>query len=243
MLDIVTLERRWLRYKLKRYFPILLIIVSILLLLFILYFFISQTTVGEVNAISKPTLQSIKKNQPDTDTMQLEPSMQFIQSLPLETQNSNNTHVQSIVQKPLQPVIQKQPIVPVIKSQIQPVIPPPAPLLQEKSTNVIGIKRDSNEFNIAEIETRFKSNSNPHLGLYIARYHYDHGNYNEAYNYALKTNAINNSMEESWLIFAKSLIKMGKIDQAKKTLQMYLNQSNSENAKRLLDSINTENSK
>ena len=99
------------------------------------------------------------------------------------------------------------------------------------------MKRDSSTFDISEIENRFKENSNPHLGLYIARYHYDHGNYNEAYNYALKTNAINNNIEESWLIFAKSLVKLGKSDQAKKTLQFYISQSNSENAKNLLNSI------
>jgi len=99
------------------------------------------------------------------------------------------------------------------------------------------INRDTVTFDIHEIEDRFQNNSNPHLGLYIARYHYDHGNYSEAYNYALKTNAINNTIEESWLIFAKSMVKLGKSDQAKKTLQLYISQSNSDSARSLLESL------
>ena len=105
------------------------------------------------------------------------------------------------------------------------------------NTKTSSINRDTEVFDIHEIEERFKSNSNPHLGLYIARYHYDHANYTEAYNYALKTNAINNTVEESWLIFAKSLVKLGKTDQAKKTLQQYISHSNSDNARNLLDSL------
>jgi two-component SAPR family response regulator len=99
------------------------------------------------------------------------------------------------------------------------------------------IIHDNDVFNIKEIEERFRSNSNPHLGLYIARYHYDHADYNEAYNYALKTNSISNTLEESWIVFSKSLVKLGRTDQAKKTLQLYISKSNSEEAKSLLNSI------
>lgn len=196
-----------------------------------------------INTTPKPLQQLPKKNQNDSATIVLEPSMQFIQSLPIEIENKKAIEERPIIKEVIRSANQSHITTPINKPQIQPVTPSPAPLIQDKSANVVGIKRDSNAFNIAEIETRFKLNSNPHLGLYIARYHYDHGNYDEAYNYALKTNAINNSMEESWLIFSKSLIKMGKTEQAKKTLQMYINQTNSENAKNLLDSISNDPSK
>ena len=44
-------------------------------------------------------------------------------------------------------------------------------------------------------------------------------------------------MDESWIIFAKSLVKLGKTEQAKKTLQAYIGESNSDSARSLLDSI------
>jgi hypothetical protein len=50
-------------------------------------------------------------------------------------------------------------------------------------------------------------------------------------------------MDDSWLIFAKSLVKLGKEEQAKKTLQLYISNSNSQNAKNYLDSLNKETSK
>lgn len=112
---------------------------------------------------------------------------------------------------------------------------------KKTSTNVV--KREESPLNINELQERFQTSPNPSLGVFIARYHYDHANYTDAYNYALKTNAINNKIEDSWLIFAKSLVKLGKTDQAKKTLQLYISQSNSTTAKSLLDSLDKENPK
>ncbi len=129
---------------------------------------------------------------------------------------------------------------PIVKAQLPPITKFSHSLTKGKLTP---LKSDDAAFDIHEIEERFKNNSNPNLGLYIAHYHYNHGNYTEAYNYALKTNAINSTMDESWLIFAKSLVKLGKEDQAKKTLQLYISNSNSENAKSYLDTLNKENGK
>lgn len=170
--------------------------------------------------------------------MILEPSMQFVQSLPSSTANDPSPIPQKVVAKV---VIPPKIISPVTASQIKPLTQstPVAPSALQPSSpkKPSTINRDTATFNIHEIEDRFQNNSNPHLGLYIARYHYDHGNYSEAYNYALKTNAINNTIEESWLIFAKSMVKLGKSDQAKKTLQLYISQSNSDSAKNLLETL------
>jgi len=116
---------------------------------------------------------------------------------------------------------------------------PPLPKTQIplSSNKTLSINRNESALDITELEQRFKETSNSNLGLFIARYYYDHGNYSESYNYALKTNAVNSHIEESWIIFSKSLIKLGKIDQAKKTLQLYITQSGSETAKSLLENI------
>ncbi|MDD2828911.1 MAG: hypothetical protein PHW18_04995 [Sulfuricurvum sp.] len=246
MLDTHTLERRWLKYKFKHYLPH--IIISILSAISIIIFFLFSTSSSDKKQpqviITKPKVTKIAIKPVETkpnDNMILEPSMQFIESIspdikeapipqPVAAVNTKKVNVQ---QKVFTPVV----TTPVPQNTI--ISPPPVkPLLSPAS-----IKRDTATFDVHEIEERFKNNSNPHLGLYIARYHYDHGNYNEAYNYALKTNAIDSSIEESWLIFSKSLVKLGKSDQAKKTLQLYVSQTNSENAKSLLDSLNKDNSK
>ncbi len=84
---------------------------------------------------------------------------------------------------------------------------------------------------------RFEKLKNPALSLFIAKKYYAQGNFHEAYNYALETNRINPEIEESILIFAQSLVKLGKKEEAITTLKAYLNKTNSTQATVLLDKI------
>jgi two-component SAPR family response regulator len=86
---------------------------------------------------------------------------------------------------------------------------------------------------------RFKKNNSPALSLFIAKKYYEAEDYHNAYNYALITNNINREIESSWIIFSKSLVKLGKKELAIKTLQEYTGQSKSRSAKILLDEIQT----
>jgi len=249
MLNIPSLERRWFKYKIKSYFPYILFSILTVILIIVIIIFIH---LEESNKQTSPTLENQKSEniilQPKDINPEiiLEPSMQFIETM-TSTVNQSTTPSLSIPILPPKKVAIIQKIVPISPPAkiAQNIITPPSLITPAiKSTNQpSSIKRDTATFDIHEIEDRFKNNSNPHLGLYIARYHYDHGNYNEAYNYALKTNSINNTIEESWLIFAKAMVKLGKIDQAKKTLQLYISQSNSDAAKNLLDSFEKDVSK
>lgn len=249
MLDIQSLKRRWLYYKFKTYLPYIAVII-IFILGYTVYSILNKAQYSENSPVDIPSSAQKtsplppKESSPSAEVI-LEPSMDFMQNIePLSATESPTTsiiqpvtHKESVVHSP----ISTQAALP--KETIFQSPPAPKDLLPNKPTSnetkgpAPIVKRDESPLNINELQTRFQSNGNPNLGVFIARYHYDHGNYPEAYNYALKTNAINNKMEESWLIFAKSLIKMGKVDQAKKTLQLYISQSNSENAKNLLDSL------
>ena len=84
---------------------------------------------------------------------------------------------------------------------------------------------------------RFEKQHKPALSLFIAKKYYEQGNYKEAYNYALKTNNLNPDIEDSILIFCKSLVKLGKKQEAVKTLQAYLQKTYSVQASILLNEI------
>lgn len=101
----------------------------------------------------------------------------------------------------------------------------------------ITIKREETNHDLLEIKQRFKNNHNPALSLFIAKKYYELGDYAQSYNYALITNGINNDIEDSWLVFAKSLVKLNKKDMAIKTLNEYIKYSHSDNAKMLLHNI------
>lgn len=259
MLNITDLERRWLRYKIKRFAPVIATLIVALLLVPV--FFILNTNHVEEKKIQtpkpeKPVIPTLSSQ--SESSMELEPSMQFIETIGMdeEISQSSSKETPSIsaaatVRKSLKPSNPTPP-----KTSIKPALnvnPPPAysqqsntlqplkaPPVENKQT---GMVRGNMAFDIRDVEERFASNANPQLGLFIARYYYDHGNYNEAYNYALKTNSLNNNIEESWILFAKSLIKLGKVDQARQTLTLYTSKHNSEEAKILLNSLTKEGQK
>ena len=108
---------------------------------------------------------------------------------------------------------------------------------EPEKRKIITIERRDSQKDIKEIISRFKKNNNPALSLFVAKKYYELGNYEQAYNYALITNGINNDIEESWLIFAKSLVKLHKRDMAIKTLAEYIKYSHSGNARILLNDI------
>ena len=109
--------------------------------------------------------------------------------------------------------------------------------IQKEKSETISIKRGTTQDDIQHVLKRFKQNNNPALSLFVAQKYYDLGDYHNSYNYALITNEINNNIEESWIIFTKSLVKLGQKDMAVKTLKQYLEYSNSDKANRLLDEI------
>jgi hypothetical protein len=249
MLNIPSLERRWLKYKIKSYFPYILFSLLTVTLIIVIPIFIHLETSNKQTSpiLVKQKSKDINLQKKDINPeITLEPSMQFIETMTSTVSQSTtpSASIPVIPQKKVAIIQKIVPIPPPAKITQNVITPPPIISPAIKSTiKPSSIKRDSVAFDIHEIEDRFKNNSNPHLGLYIARYHYEHGNYNEAYNYALKTNAINNTIEESWLIFTKSMVKLGKTDQAKKTLQLYISQSNSDVAKNLLESFEKDVSK
>jgi hypothetical protein len=259
MLNISQLEQRWLRYKIKQFSPFIATLIVALLSVPIFFFFNTDHVEPKETQLTK----NVKKVAPVLPAplespMTLEPSMQFIETIgrdeevPLTAQLTPEIS-QTASLRAVKP--KKEPITTSSQTLIKPspntnsaaysqqaavIQPTKIPSPDNKPNTMV---RGNAAFSIHEIEERFASNANPQLGLFIARYHYDHGNYNEAYNYALKTNSLNNNIEESWLLFAKSLVKLGKIDQARKTLTLYTSKNNSEEAKNLLDSLNQEGQK
>lgn len=124
----------------------------------------------------------------------------------------------------------------------EPRIEPKKEEIEEISINIdkkssINIARNDEMEDIAHVIKRFNVNHNPALSLFVAKKYYQLGDYEQAYNYALITNDINNNIEESWLIFSKSLVKINKKEMAIETLKKYISHSHSSQARQLLDEI------
>lgn len=238
MLDIRNLERRWLKYKIKSYAPyigaVFLLLISLTVALPLSHDSEAPETAMAKEPLESPAKTTVPKSDETHDI--LEPSMDFVQSFQTSLPQTPIAAAPTAQNtKPLQQSIPAPKVLNVPESASIKA-PPPAisPLSGDKS---LSLNRNESKIDIQSVERRFKETSNSNLGLFIARYHYDHGNYSEAYNFSLKTNNLNNKIDESWIIFAKSLVKLGRVEQAKKTLQLYISDSNSESARSLLDSI------
>jgi tetratricopeptide (TPR) repeat protein len=185
----------------------------------------------------KPMIQ--KTTSVASKKMLIEPSLNFMKKMQSETSpyyNQSN-HNQIIAPKKKKKVLKAKPI---IEETQEVLVDETDNKVEEQAiekVHKINIERHNAKDDIAEIIQRFKKNNNPALSLFVAKKYYELGEYKKAYNYALMTNKINNEIESSWIIFAKSLVKLGEKDMAIKTLQAYIRSSDSNNAHVLLEEI------
>lgn len=207
-----------------------------------------NSTIEDNNLTAKETIPEpiaventvIAENQ---EKVILAPSLDFIRKIESDSPihyenrgrdnlNSTNTETKKIKEIPVAiKEEKKEEPLPVVVEKIEEKMQK----VDSKGSVNIKIKNDENE--IEEVIKRFKVNNNPALSLFIAKKYYQLGDYNKAYNYALTTNEINNNIEESWIIFSKSLVKLNKKDMAVQTLKKYIEHSGSSQAKQLLDEI------
>ncbi len=197
--------------------------------------------------ISKPdvtvkSIQATPKSDEALDSAQtLKPSMNFMKNIQYQAiqpqynqQKYSQEHIQNIqpkvkkIRKVVKPTVPQE-VIEEITTEITPV--------KKEEKSAISIERKETQNDIFEIISRFKKNNNPALSLFIAKKYYELGNYEQSYNYALITNQINSNIEASWLIFARSLVKLHKKDKAIHTLQEYIKVSHSSNAEILLNEI------
>ena len=262
MLNISELEKQWLKYKIKSYIPLAIIVGSSSIILGLLLSFSSTTSKKQSVVISiekniettastekntsfktQQVLKEVTKNNipvnevisskinienaiiGDVKKVKLTPSLDFLKKMQNSVQpyyKNENTYVAPIVE------------VANVETQIKTTIET-TPIVQDKPQ--INIERKNTHNDIYEIIKRFKKNNNPALSLFIAKKYYELKDYRQSYNYSLITNEINQDIESSWIVFAKSLVKLGKKDKAIATLKKYINHSHSNSAKILYDEI------
>lgn len=85
-----------------------------------------------------------------------------------------------------------------------------------------------------EVEKRFLISQDIDDSLFLAKSYYAKGNYQRAEYWALETNKLDESLEESIFIFVKSKVKLGNNVEALNMLKHYIKKSDSEEARNLL---------
>lgn len=85
-----------------------------------------------------------------------------------------------------------------------------------------------------DVEKRFYQSYDTDDSLFLAKSYYRKGEYKKSEFWSLQTNKINSNIEDSWLIFVKSKVKLGHRNEAIRILTSYAQKSNSSAAWNLL---------
>lgn len=269
MIDILDLEKRWFKFKIKSYIPHLIIGLSLIVIVAVILFLLnSKDRTSKVKIENKILIPLEKKELQNSTVVSLQTKVEENSTKnsvqPIVERRSETVQIQNEKKLVLTPSLNfmrtmqqdtlpyyeneeniKEKKVNKIKSEKKKVVTKPKaikkveikPVKEKIEKNSISISRQNTQEDIHHVIKRFKTNNNPALSLFIAKKYYELGEYHKSYNYALMTNEINNNIEASWIIFAKSLVKLNERDMAIKTLNKYINHSGSNKAKILLDEI------
>jgi len=112
------------------------------------------------------------------------------------------------------------------EKQIDPLLLPPPSLDEEKPKGFIKI--ETQEVNsIKYLKERFDKSHNIIFALMLADEYYIAKNYQESNKWAITANTIDADNEKSWILFAKSKVKLGKKEDAISALEAYLKNNKS----------------
>jgi len=256
MLNVHDLERRWLRYKIKSYAPIALGSLAFVITTVIAISFIGNSETAEPEEIVVQT--PIKKV--SSTPIEILP-VQTIIEVPQNTQEDYRGDNPSITQKDtsrlvlkpslhfmdniedgLNPYLEDELPIDDSSTDIMVQANPSSPTQQrvvakKKKKGGLVLSTKKSEKDLKDVIRRFKKNKNPALSLFIAKRYYELKKYQRSYNYALMTNEIDKEIDESWIIFAKSLVKLKQKELAILTLKSYLKTKKSTQAEILLRKI------
>ena len=111
-------------------------------------------------------------------------------------------------------------------------------VLPARKTKKIHFTSTSTNY-VEQMKQKFSKSNSPRDALLLAKTYYKNAQYGESEQWALSANKLDNSLEDSWLFFAKSKAKLGKKKEALTILVSYYKKSHSVKAKRLIGQIKT----
>ena len=237
MYDIKPLEEEWKKYKKKKRRPWFVLMFSIFFILLISFTFLNYKEIDSLKFNDKSKADVVANH---STTVLIDKALTT-----LETKKPKvNEVLQKNETKPMR-VISENGSMEIVED-----LPMPEALQTIKEPNAkietvekprkkmhLNIIQTSSVSAYKDVEKRFEQSHDTDDSLFLAKIYYSKKNYIKAEYWALQTNKINENIEESWLIFAKSKVKLGRKNEAIDILTKYIRKSNSAEAQSLLNKI------
>jgi len=240
MYDIKPLEEEWKKYKKKKRRPWFVLIFSIFLILLISLTFLNYKEIDFIKfydmskaeiVTNKSTTLLIDKALTALEIKKPKASevRQIAEIEPMTVTSNENASIEIVEDLPISEDLGtiKEPRVNIETTTIQE--PRKKMHLEIIETTSVSAYKD--------VAKRFHQSHDTDDSLFLAKSYYRKGNYKKAEYWAFQTNKVNGNIEESWLIFAKSKVKLGRKNEAINILTAYIKRSNSTEAISLLYKI------
>jgi len=247
MYDIKPLEEEWRQYgknKRKPYYIFLLVILLLGSIASMIFFKGKYTSFFSIPSVTKDGTLShtMKKERPLLIDEPLhsvqEHEKEVIKIIKPPRVVERSEYVENDI--PALPVVENIPVLDKVPNRIvtkqkqykpnikQGVIKKPRKKMH------LNIVKSSNVSAYKDVEKRFMQSHDTDDSLFLAKSYFRKGNYKKSEYWAFQTNKINSNIEESWLIFIKSKVKLGHKNEAMRILTNYAKKSNSSAAWNLL---------
>lgn len=238
MHDIKLLEEEWFRYQKKKRKPWYIFFFVLFLLSVVMFFFVNNNEI-HTNFFSKYISKMGKKvKSPFTDNG-VEVKLVLINEplKRLEIKRSTNKQPSSEIDTNI------------VNSEASDLLVD-IPILEEKNDQEISSEDQENQKKVhldiiettsvsayEDVEKRFYQSHDIDDALFLAKSYYKKGNYKKSEKWAFEANKLDENLEESFLIFVKSKIKLGHKNEARTLLEGYLKTNDSKDVRVLLHQI------
>jgi len=229
MYDIKPLESEWKKYRKKRQKPWYVggFIFLILALLAITFFGNLKIDLSNLtayfNGIKSSELIIVKEVKSNVLIDQALDTLETEKSIAIETVEKKKTRAPNILVD-----------IPVLEEVKEPMN---EDVSKNRKKVHIDIIETSSVTAYKDVERRFLQSHDVDDSLFLAKIYYKKGHYKKAEYWALETNKVDENIEESVLIFAKSKAKLGHKNEAESILRNYISGTASQEAKNVLFKI------
>ena len=229
MLDVRDLEDRWKSYNRKRKKPFVIVVVLFLILVLSLMFLKTDKI---NNYISKIFAHKVSLDENNSKEYK-ENNNGNIKSVYLLDQHIVELESKNIV-KGIVTHKSIDSLSPLDEDEVFTEKDILKPVIKKKHVQII---RVSNNSAYKDVERRFRRSHNINDSIFLANMYYKKRDYKKAIYWAMQTNKLDKNIEESWLIFVKSKVRLGYKNEAIRVLKAYIKRSNSYEAKKLLKNL------
>ena len=246
MYDIKPLEEEWKQYQKNKKKPFIIWTIAFLLVCFLVVLLVKYKHLNFPQFLPDNSMHKLDKYVSDKDTnvlinkeisvLEVREKKNIMKIKPPVKLSVESTDTSAMPTLPVVndiPVFDESPV----KSKI---IVSNAPQVKRVKKDIprkkmhLNIIKSSTVSAYKDVESRFYQSHDTDDSLFLAKSYYRKGNYKKSEYWSLQTNKINSNIEESWMIFVKSKIKLGDKNQAIRILTNYAKKSNSSAAWNLL---------